>query len=195
MSVQLRGLQLEVAKELLKKYVIAFSLHDLDLGHCTKTKHRIPMVDPSNFKLPYHRIPPSMYKEVRKHQEMLALNAIRISQSSYASPVILICKPNGKIRFCIDFRKSNSLTKKDAYDLPRVSEMFDSLHGACWFSCLDIKSTYWQVEVEEADKEKTIFTEGPLGFYECNHMPFGLCHTPASFQRQLENCFSPVWSA
>ena len=155
MSVRLTGLQLDVAKELVQKYDIAFSLHDLDLGRCSKTKHRIPMLDPSNFKLPYHRIPPSMYEEVRKHlQEMLAVDAIRVSQSPYASPVVLIRKPNGKIRFCIDFRKLNSRTKKDAYALPRISEMFDSLHGAKWFSCLDIKSAYWQVEVEEEDKEK-----------------------------------------
>ena len=97
MSVRLTGLQLDVAKELVQKYDIAFSLHDLDLGRCSKTKHRIPMVDPSNFKLPYHRIPPSMYEEVRKHlQEMLALDAIRVSQSPYASPVVLIRKPHIK---------------------------------------------------------------------------------------------------
>ena len=189
MSVRLTGLQLDVAKELVKKYDIAFSLHDLDLGRCSKTKHRIPMVDPSNFKLPYHRIPPSMYKHL---QEMLALDAIRVSQSPYASPVVLIRKPNGKIRFCIDFRKLNSRTKKDAYALPRISEMFDSLHGAKWFSCLDIKSAYWQVGVEEEDKEKTAFTVGPLGFYECNRMPFGLSNAPATFQRLMENCFGDM---
>ena len=78
MRVRLTGLQLDVAKKLVQKYDIAFSLHDLNLGRCSKTKHRIPMVDPSNFKLPYHRIPPSMYEEVLKHlQEMLALDAIR----------------------------------------------------------------------------------------------------------------------
>ena len=140
MSVRLTGLQLDVAKELVPKCDIAFSLHDLDLGRCSKTKHRIPMIDPTNFKLPYHRIPPSLYEEVQKHlQEMLALDAIRVSQSPYASPVVLIRKPNEKIRFCIDFRKLNSRTKKDAYALPRISEMFDSLHGARWFSSLDIK--------------------------------------------------------
>ena len=92
----------------------------------------------------------------------------------------------------IDFRKLNSKTKRDAYALPRINEMFDSLYGARWFSSLDIKSAYWQVEVEEADKEKTAFTVGPLGFYECNRMPFGLSNAPATFQRLMENCLGDM---
>ena len=193
MCTRLTGLHIDVAKELIQKYNIAFALHDLDLGRTAKTKHRIPMFDEDTFKLPYHRIPPAMYEEVRKHlQEMLALDAIRVSQSPYVSPVVLIRKPNGQIRFCIDFRKLNSKTKRDAYALPRINEMFDSLYGARWFSSLDIKSAYWQVEVEEADKEKTAFTVGPLGFYECNRMPFGLSNAPATFQRLMENCLSDM---
>ena len=193
MCIRLTGLQIEVAKELIQKYNIAFALHDLDLGRTAKTKHRIPMFDQGTFKLPYHRIPPAMYDEVRKHlQEMLALDAIRVSQSPYASPVVLIRKPNGQIRFCIDFRKLNSKTKRYAYALPRINEMFDSLYGARWFSSLDIKSAYWQVEVEEADKEKTAFTVGPLGFYVCNRMPFGLSNAPATFQRLMENCLGDM---
>ena len=125
------------------------------------------MYDPSPFKLPYHRIPPFMYEEVRKHlQEMLALDAIRVSQSPYASPVVSVVpirKPNGKIRFCIDFRKLNSQTKREAYALPRIEEMYDCLYGTRWFSSLDIKSAYWQVEVDEADKEKTWVYSGSTG--------------------------------
>ena len=76
------------------------------------------MFDEGTFKLPYHHIPPAMYDEVCKHlQEMVTLDTIRVSQSPYASPVVLIRKPNGQIRFCIDFRKLNSKTKRDGYAL------------------------------------------------------------------------------
>ena len=192
MSVRLTGLEIDVAQDLIDRCDIAFSHHELDLGRTFKTKHPIPMHDASPFKLPYHRIPPSMFEEVRNHLKMLALDAIRVSQSPYASPVILIRKPNGKIRFCIDFTKLNSRTKKDAYSLPRIDEMFDSLYGAKWFSSLDIKSAYWQVVVEEADKEKTAYTVGPLGFYECNRMPFGLSNAPATFQGLMESCLGDM---
>ena len=127
MSVRLTGFQIYVAKYLINRCDIVFSHRDLDLGCTTKTKHPIPMHDASPFKLPYHRIPPSIFERVRNHlKEMLALDAIKVSQSPYASPVVLIRKPNGKIRFCIDFRKLKS-RMKDAYSLPRIDEMFDSV--------------------------------------------------------------------
>ena len=138
------------------------------------------MVHPSNFKLPYHRFAPSMYEEVHKHlQEMLALNAIQVSQSPSSSPVVLIRKLNEQIRFWMDFRKLNSRTKKDASAFPCISEMLDSLHGAKWLNYLDINSACWQLEVEGADKEKTAH----------NWVPFGLLNASATFQRITENCF------
>ena len=80
MCIRLTGLQIDVAKELIQKYNVAFALHDLDLGRTAKTKHRVQMFDEGTFKLPYHRIPPAMYDEVHKHlQEMLALDAVRVS--------------------------------------------------------------------------------------------------------------------
>ena len=105
-----------------------------------------------------------MIEEVRNHlQEMLDLGVIRRSHSSYSSNVVLVKKKNGSLRFCIDLRRLNTLTVHDAYALPRIDDTFDALSGAKYFSTLDLKSAYWQVELAGEDKEKTAFTVGQLG--------------------------------
>ena len=92
---------------------------------------------------------PGMYDEVKVHiQEMLDVGAIRPSNSPWASAVILVWKKDGKLQFCIDLWKLNARTIKDTYSLPRIDETLDCLNGAEWFSSLDLKSGYWQVEME-----------------------------------------------
>ena len=179
--------QMKQVEVLLQKYSHVFSKHDLDLGHTDRIKHNIKLHDDTPFKERHRRIPPAMYEEVRNHlREMLDLGAIRESNSPFASPVVLVRKKDGALRFCVDFRRLNSKTQKDAYSLPRIEETLDVLQGAKWFSSLDLKSSYWQVEISEEDKHKTAFTVGPLGFYECNSMAFGLTNAPATFQRLME---------
>ena len=90
-------------------------------------------------------------------------------------------KNNGELRFCIDLRKLNQRTFKDAYSLPRIDETLERLKGFTVFSSLDLKSGYWQVEIDEESKPYTAFTLGPLGFYECKRMP-------TTFQRLMESC-------
>ena len=97
-------------------------------------------------------------------------------------------KKNGALRFCLDLRHLNQLTVTDCYSLPCIDLTLDVLSGSRWFSCLDLKSGYWQVPLAEEDKCKTAFTIGPLGFWECERMPFGLTNTPATYQRLMENC-------
>ena len=164
-----------------------FSCSETDMGHTDLVKHKIKLVDNEPFKQPHRRIPPHLYSEVREHiKEMLETNVIRPSLSPYASPIVLVRKKDGKLRFCIDYRKLNSKTVKDAHSLPTIEETLDSLVGACYFTSLDLKAGYWQVELAEEDKEKTAFTAGPLGFYEFNVLPFGLVNAPATFQRVIQ---------
>ena len=99
--------------------------------------------------------------------------------------VVLVRKKYGGLRFCIDLRKLNKQTIKDAYSLPRIDETLDSLQGSQWFSSLNLKSGYWQVEMDEESKPLTAFTVGLLGFYECERMPFRLTNAPATFQRLM----------
>ena len=181
------------AKKLIQKFHMVFSKNDLDLGKTDKVKYRIKVTDPIQFKERYRRIPPSQYDAVRKHlQEMLDLGAIRPSDSPWCSAVVLVKKKSGELRFCIDLRKLNARTVKDAYSLPRIDETLERLKGSCIFSSLDLKSGYWQVEIEEESKKYTAFTCGPLGFFECNRMPFGATNAPATFQRLMESCLSDL---
>ena len=102
--------------------------------------------------------------------------------------VVLVQRKDGKSRFCIDPRKLNARTIKDAHSLPQIEETLDCLNGAEWFISLDLKSGYWQIEMEEERKALTVFTVGPLGIYGCERMPFGLTNVPAIFQRLMQSC-------
>ena len=101
------------------------------------------------------------------------MGAIRRSFSPWASAVVLVRKKDGVLRFCIDLWKLNNCTIKDGYALPRIDDTLDCLHGAVWFSTLDLISSYWQVELEEIAKPLTACTMGPLGFWEYERMPLG----------------------
>ena len=109
--------------------------------------------------------------------------------------VMLLCWFKRKVdvyNFCIDFHCLNTCTKKDSYPLPKIKEVLESLVGAGHFSCLDLKSRFWQIKMDESLKQYTVFTVGNLGFFECNCMPFGLCNALATFQWLMQNCLGEL---
>ncbi|XP_075739305.1 uncharacterized protein LOC142784700 isoform X1 [Rhipicephalus microplus] len=118
-------------------------------------------------------------------KEMLDDGIIQPSSSAWSSPVVLVKKKDGTPRFCIDYRKLNSVTKKDVYPLPRFDDSFDRLRRAKCFSSIHLKSGHWQIEVDERDREKTAFVT-PDGLYEFRVLPFGLCFAPANYQRMMD---------
>ena len=118
-------------------------------------------------------------------QEMLANDVIQPSNSPWASPIVLVTKSDGSMRFCVDYRKLNAATRKDAYPLPRIDDTLDNLRNSKWFSTLDLTSGYWQVEVNPEDRCKTAFCTSE-GLFEFQVMPFGLCNAPATFQRLMD---------
>ena len=116
---------------------------------------------------------------------MLESGTIRPSQSLQCNMVVLVGKKDGGLWFCIEFCHLNTHTTKDSY---RIQEVLESLVGAGHFSCLDLKSGFWQIKIEEMSKQYTAFTVGNFEFFECGCMRFGLCNVLAIFQRLMQNC-------
>ena len=87
----------------------------------------------------------------------------------------------------MDYRKLNNITRKDSYPLPRIDDTMEALQGASWFSTLDLKSGYWQVELSPEAVEKTEFSVTGLGHWQFKVMPFRLCNAPATFERLMEH--------
>ena len=187
-EVQKRGME-----DLIWRYRDVFSSSDTDIGHSTAVEHRVDLTDDAPFKQRHRRIPPSMYSEVRNHlNTLLHCDIIRPSHSPWASNVVLAKKKDGSMRMCVDFRQLNKRTIKDSYALPRIEEILDALAGSKYFTVLDMKMGYHQVEVLEEHKQRTAFTVGPLGFYEYNRLPFGMVNAPATYQRLMEECLGDL---
>ena len=138
-----------------------FTMWDVDLGKTSLVMHSIRLTDNAPFKKHYQYISLSMYEDVWEHlKEMLEIGVIHPSHSPWVSPVILVWKKDRKLWFCVDLRKLNPYTIKDSYSLPRIEDTLDKLNVAVWFTALDLKLGYWQVEMDEAPKLLTAFTVG-----------------------------------
>ena len=110
---------------------------------------------------------------------MLQKGIVQPTSSPWASPLVLVRKKNGTMRYCVDYCQVNSITRKDAHPIPRIDETLDTVAGSCIFTTLDLLRGYWQVEVQPEDREKTAVCT-PEGLYEFNVMPFGLGNAPAT---------------
>ena len=172
-------------RNLLRKFDDLFVSENGALGRTKVVKHRIN-TSGRPIRQPLRRQPESLKGDMNEEvKKMLSRGVIRPSSSPWSSPVVMVRKKNGSWRFCIDYRKLNAVTHQDAYPLPRIDATLESLAGSTLFTTLDLASGYWQVEIEEDDKEKTAFST-EKGHFEFNVMPFGLTNAPATFQRLME---------
>ena len=167
----------------------AFAKSKLDLGTFKGIEHDINTAFAVPVRQRIRPTPKGFQDEEKKClDEQIDAGVVRPSSSPWASPTVLVRKPDGSVRYCVDFRQVNDRTLKDAYPLPRIDMCLNSLGGVRFFSTLDLQSGYWQIKVAESDILKTAFIT-KYGLYEYKKMPFDLCNGPSTFQRCMELVF------
>ncbi|GFX01296.1 retrovirus-related Pol polyprotein from transposon 17.6 [Trichonephila clavipes] len=174
------------AGRLIKEFQSLFSRTSEEFGRTRLTKHRIDTGKHPPIKQHPRRLPFAKQEEIQKLiKDMENNDVIEPSSSPWASPIVLVRKKDGSTRFCVDYRRLNDVTKKDSNPLPGIGDTLHTLAGNTWFSTLDLKSGYWQVELHSDDKEKTAFTTRQ-GLWQFKVMPFGLGNAPTTFERLME---------
>lgn len=187
--------QVKDLTDLLTSYSDIFDFDGRPIGQTSQVKHRINTGDAAPIHRRPYRVSPSERQVIQQEvNKMLTKGIIEPSSSPWASPVVLVKKKDNTWRFCVDYRHLNKVTKRDVYPLPRIDDALDCLHGATYFSSIDLRSGYWQIAVDDLDREKTAFVT-PDGLYQFKVMPFGLCNAPATFERMMDTLLrSFKWS-
>lgn len=173
-------------REMLQDFPDVFSQHKTDLGRCEVAQHRIDTGNARPVRQPL-RSQPRVYREFIDEtvEQMVKDELIEPAQSEWASNIVLVKKKDGTLRFCLDYRSLNAVTRGDAYPLPKINECLDSLEGARWFSTLDLTSGYHQIAMNPEDADKTTFVTRK-GSFRWKRMPMGLCGATATFQRTMD---------
>ncbi|CAM4376777.1 unnamed protein product [Lepidochelys olivacea] len=183
LSMTLGRMQRQQIQELCTSYAPTFSATP---GLTERAYHSIDTGNAHPIRVQPYRVSPQAKTAIeREIQDMLQMGVIRPSESAWASPVVLVPKPDGEIRFCVDYRKLNAVTRPDNYPMPRTDELLEKLGRAQFISTLDLTKGYWQVPLDESAKERSAFITH-LGLYEFNVLPFGLRNAPATFQRLVD---------
>ena len=177
----------ERLKQLLERFADTVSTHEFDLGTATDVRHGIQLVEGAQpVRQRPRRVPLQLKKAVeQKLRRMQQHGVIEPSSSPWASNLIIVKKKNNDIRICVDWRSLNNLTIKDAHPLPHLQQALDCLAGCSWFSTIDMRQGFLQVEIAESDRQKTAFYT-PNGLMQFRKMGFGMCNAPATYQRMME---------
>ena len=156
---QLSGEERGRLDRLLERYQTVFS----DTPGLTKlAEHRIPTVENNAVRLPPYRFRELVRKEL---DEMLQSGIIETSRCDWASPIVLVKKKDGVLRMCVDYRRLNTVSRVEAYPMPRIDDLIDGLGKAKYITTLDLTKGYWQMPVAKADRYKTAFIT-PFGLFQ-----------------------------
>ena len=172
---------------LLTVYGDVFSQGDTDVGRTDLVQHSIPLVEGTKpIRQPPRRLGAEKDKEVEEQvAQLVQRGMVEPTDGSWSSPVVLVRKKDQSWRLCVDYRRLNAVTRKDAYPLPRIDDSLDALTGSIFFSTLDLVSGYWQVPLDEDAQQRSAFvTRG--GLWRWKVLPFGLTSAPATFERLME---------
>ncbi|CAB0043238.1 unnamed protein product [Trichogramma brassicae] len=129
-----------------------------------------------------------MYEQL---DDMIRQGIVKPSKSSWASPVVMVKKANGKYRFCVDYRKLNAVTKVSARQIPNMDSILRKLRTAKYITTLDLSQAYHQVRIKEEHRHLTAFAVPGRGLYEWVGMAFGLAGAPATFQSSMDSIIGP----
>lgn len=169
------------------------SFESKGLGRTHLLTHRIDTGDSPPIRQRYYRLSPEKQKIlVEQVDEMLKLDVVEYCESAWQSPVLLVTKKNGQPRFCLDSRKLNSVTKRDAYNLPYIAEILDNLRDARFLTSLDLSKAFWQIPIAEEDRDKTAFYVPGRGTLRFKTTAFGLTNAPATQQRLVDKLLGNV---
>ena len=183
-------------RDLLHKYEHVFPAPGEPVtGRSKSVQHEIEINNARPVRCGPRRLAPAgLRREQDCVREMLSGGQIERNDSPWASPVVLVTKKDGSTRFCVDYRRLNSLTVKDAYPLPRIDDSLRLLGNQQWFSTMDLASGYWQVAMSPEAKKKAAFVTNE-GLFQFRVMPFGLCNAPATFERLMDRVLCGMrWS-
>jgi len=172
-------------RDFLRVHQHTFATSSTDLGYCSILQHHIDTGDSPPIKQSPRR-PPLAARDAEDQilDEMLESGVIEPSDSPLASPVCLVRKKDGTLRFCVDYRRVNAVSRRDAFPIPDIHDDLDHLRGAKYFATVDLLSGYWQLGMTDRAKERSAFCTR-RGLFHFTRMPFGLSGAPASFCRLM----------
>lgn len=194
-NTDLTGEQKEQLLSLLTEFTDIFANRPEDMGRTDLVQYHIDVQGATPVKRKPYRVSQKEREIIDEQINLMLKNGvIRVSHSPWASPIVLVRKPDGSIRFCIDYTKVNAVTKKTSYPFPNIDDILHHLAGAKFFTTLDLLSAYWQVGIKEECKEYTAFTAPGHGLFEFNVLPYGMVNAGSVFQELADRVFEGlIW--